>query len=1569
MLLGQSFARVGSIKSFISLLLAVAVAGEGVAAPARNGKKPTHANNVIANRVDETPFYRALGGLGGVTERDPAVGRARGVVVHLLDIHGDETAQRGLGKALEAAVGAGADLIGLEGAFAPFDVSGFSEAVDPTARRATADFLLKENRITGPLHAALTTERPFPPMEGIDDPPLYRRNVDAARRAARERPVAAGRAGAALTALSAEQERVYNPALRALDRAVRAAESDPGKWVEGLRALVNVAGDRATPHVQAFLRAADAPFDLPRAAAEARRLATLVGPVHFPPDREALLGPAGPGLEPLRRMLADRGLSLEKEAPLLSARAARAAEAAKIPGRVLLDEFRLLETRATDRLARTDAEKVLVRRTNDLRLCAGLVDLGLSPMGWSAYKLRRRARDFESPLTDAEASVFERFYETAEARDRAMLGGLLRAAEARRATRLVLVTGGFHADRMRTRLTEAGWTVLTHLPRKGDGTNPATDPFAREASVLDRLAAGDLAALNIDLSPEGGWPHRGLLGLLAVGESAGAGDRPTADETRLARRLLGPAATAARATAAGPETVHVDLAYRGRRLGYEAGVKNGVLAWMQPRAGGESPERGFWGRAGATVRRWVRAFGSPGAPSSGLESTLLNALADRLIAGERAFDLLETPSRIDLSPRFTPRPSPEVLQGIREVLKESSGDAEVFGRAALSLLSAVDPEPLLVLEASPPRSVSPFVFAVFMAQAHTVKARLNDRHNYLYEHHMRRALDWWDEAERRDPAAPEPDLYRALAGLDGAAWSLAKATRADDRLHWVLKLAQHRFQPGELNEDAFRELLKKGRPVDGLVMAELARRPAESVEDILNTLIRSLNFQKQIGDEFASGLPESYRSRFLRNKHHDENVELWNFQYMINAYAGAVYDAAALVEGKLSAVREKAFREGAEDYRRALRQSHVRAGAAIPALERLIHRADLTPNHRYAAWSIAVYLSAWMSFLGRYRMGVREGWPETVDALAPARLRDLSRRALSLMDSADSDDPRFLEKRSERADQLLAGFLEAEEFAGMPIQQVWDIFGRLAPYLSTQYLCVFMGTDDAGVPNGRIGKDPSSWRLGLEVLRHRLPRMGAVDLSWVARLHPSVGAPFRQRARDLLPVFVAAVEHDGDRLHTRQDNLHSFPGRVRVLKALVDRTGDLPGPGTVEDFQKRLDAAFAENQAVEKEATDLLRNQNALLGFLRAEARRVTQELVAADRAYRRSLRGALVASDFGSFPDIYHSFPLTRDPPVEGLLAAREDLLEALRAVESGTDSTPGPGKGRFRRWWNAATQPVRALSQRVRRAGGDWGRVWRRWRGADDSLARDAFRLAAFVDVPTPRRIGPELEAEVWIDDPGLAGRVLAQSGRRGLGRLGLVLRREMGRRRLDRPDAARWFDALARAALPVPADRPTVQDAEAPAPRPVHVVFVNDAAGLGEAKKFASDFASLHRNTPEAVLLLVRAEPSLPEVVEGLDFPNVRWVQPRLTEDGRVVFASLSETARRVLTEAGLTDRPLRWRAVNPPARGVAGLEAAPGEDPVVDALRQALIQALKNAPLYTLEELSNLLRAAELIATQA
>lgn len=296
MLLDQRFVKNRPIKTIFSLFLALTVAGESVAASPRAAKKFPRDKGKINRPVDDALLFETLGSLGGVTERDPAVGRARGVVVHLLDIHGDETAQRGLGKALEAAAGAGAELIGLEGAFAPLDIAGFLEAVDPTVRRATADFLLKENRITGPLHAALAAALPFPPMEGVDDLPLYRRNVDAARRAAQERPATVRRAGAAMAALSAEQERVCNPALRALDRAVRAAESDPKKWVEALRALVNVAGDRATPNVQAFLRAADSPGDAPRAAAEARRLATLIGPALSPRRAGGSVGTGGVGV-------------------------------------------------------------------------------------------------------------------------------------------------------------------------------------------------------------------------------------------------------------------------------------------------------------------------------------------------------------------------------------------------------------------------------------------------------------------------------------------------------------------------------------------------------------------------------------------------------------------------------------------------------------------------------------------------------------------------------------------------------------------------------------------------------------------------------------------------------------------------------------------------------------------------------------------------------------------------------------------------------------------------------------------------------------------------------------------------------------------------------------------------------------------------------------------------------------------------------------------------------------------------------------------------------------------------
>lgn len=1559
-----------ALKTIVRLFLAACILGQGVALYAVPQRRTRgHARSPKMEDRDNV-FRRLLGNREGVTEITPARGRARGMVIHLMDIHGDEPAQRALGETLNALVEAGADLLALEGAFASLDVEGFRGALDAGVRQKTADFLLAENRISGPLHAALTALHGYPPLEGIDEFSLYRQNVEAAQQAARNRAAPAARLKESLAALQAEKERVFGSSLLSLDRVLRTEIGSSIRWTERIRILVRAAGDHDAPAVREYLRLAEAPANEARVAREARRLATLLGPALSSADKEALTSPASSSLKILEKMLTDRGLSLSREAPFLADRAARATALAAIPTRQLMEEARRLEERAIDLLARSKQEKDLVLRERDLRLCAALVDTRLSPAEWSAYKKRRRAGDFASVLSDTDLTPFEAFYENAEARDHALLRNFLAIVQTRRASRPVIVTGGFHADRLRDRLSEAGWTVLSFIPRPGSATGPSQDPFTREPTMMDQLAAGDFSALNIDLSPEAGWIHRATVGALAVREAESAGDRPVEEESRLAQRILGPAVTAAAAQDTGPDHVRVDMTYRDRSLINEVELKTGGLERINVK---ETLKRRS--RVGAYFSSPVSRQGgsaeqrSPRGGTFRFEIELWNALDDRFIQSKYEFDLVGTflGGRL-LTPRFAPRPSAAALSRVREAMTHVPPSERMFAEAALAMLADADPTRLLALEGSPPSGISRTVFSAFMAQAHTLFARLNDPKDYLYGHHMGRALDWWDEAERADAGSPWPDLYRALAALDGTSRALAAAEHTENEINWVTKVAQFKFHPGEIDADAFWKALRAGRPIDLLILEEAKRRPSDSPEELLNDLGKANQLSERLGAAFPEGLPDRLRKNFLREKKREGAFPHWNFAYLVEAYAEAIYDVDALRDGKPTRVREKTIQKSVDRFILNLRRSHARSAVAVELLERLLRRTDLTPNQRLMVWGAAIHLSARMSFVGRYRLGVREGWPETVDSIASDRLRDLSRRAVAMVENMGSADPRFAERRAERADQLFAGFLEAHEFSGMPIEELWGIFQRLVRFMSTEYLLVFMRTDEGGNPRSDIGRDPASWRLAQEALAERLPTLGPADLSRAARLHPSLGAPFRQRARDLLPVFVADLEHDVDELFSRQDNLNFVPGRIRLLKDLAELTADLSGPGTGAEFNERLTAALAENAEVEKEATRLLKNQRILLEKLREETQRVKEGRVRVDRSYRRSLRGPLVGSDFASFPDTFHGFPLTREDPIEGLLAAREDLIEALRSTPPPSAGPFDGGRRRLRVWWNAATRPVRSVIDRLRRGGDASARVWTRWRGGDDPLVRDAQRLAALLGTPWPRPDTMDANAPIPIDNPGLAERVLTQESRRGLGRFGVVLRRELRARGLDQVDAARVFDALARAVFPVPADRLTVKDADAPAPRPVHLVFINDASGLEDAKQLAADFTALHRDKPGTVLLLVRADPSLPNTLEGLDFSRVRWVQPELTEDGRVIFASLSDESRRALADAGWADRPLRWRAVNPPPKGLVGLDAA-AEDAVVAALREALLQAFKNAPLYTLRELSQLLRVAQIIATNA
>ena len=97
----------------------------------------------------------------------PANNAGDRIVVHIQDVHQNLEAQRHIGGAVDALLQAHqADLVALEGAFAPIDVKAYHDFGDRDAIAQTADCLLRENLITGPVRTFMTTPAVLPPLVG-----------------------------------------------------------------------------------------------------------------------------------------------------------------------------------------------------------------------------------------------------------------------------------------------------------------------------------------------------------------------------------------------------------------------------------------------------------------------------------------------------------------------------------------------------------------------------------------------------------------------------------------------------------------------------------------------------------------------------------------------------------------------------------------------------------------------------------------------------------------------------------------------------------------------------------------------------------------------------------------------------------------------------------------------------------------------------------------------------------------------------------------------------------------------------------------------------------------------------------------------------------------------------------------------------------------------------------------------------------------------------------------------------------------------------------------------------------
>ena len=165
------------------------------------------------------------------------------VVVHIQDVHQNQDAQRHIGGVIESLLTSGqAGVVGLEGSFAPIDVKAYHDYKNREVIRLTADYLLKENLITGPVHTAMTTPAPLAPMLGVDDATHYNANVEAYRQSAPKVDTYKKAWTAKKFALAQEKKKVFSPALLAFDAQVEGYHSRGDGLADYVNALSPVKG-------------------------------------------------------------------------------------------------------------------------------------------------------------------------------------------------------------------------------------------------------------------------------------------------------------------------------------------------------------------------------------------------------------------------------------------------------------------------------------------------------------------------------------------------------------------------------------------------------------------------------------------------------------------------------------------------------------------------------------------------------------------------------------------------------------------------------------------------------------------------------------------------------------------------------------------------------------------------------------------------------------------------------------------------------------------------------------------------------------------------------------------------------------------------------------------------------------------------------------------------------------------------------------------------------------------------------------------------------------------------------
>ena len=307
------------------------------------------------------------------------------LVLHIQDVHGNLEAQRNIAEmVLALARDHGVRLVGLEGAWGGFAADEFRPYPDQDSVKKVGRYFLKKELISGAEYAGLASETPMT-LWGIEDPALYRANVEAVKQSLAGQVPGEEFLASLTSGLDSLKKIHYSPRLLAFDSNQSLYDQDRRGLGEYLRTLVGFYGGEATdltvqfPNVVRLLSALNEEKLLDFSAVERERqdLVQVLSKKLSPDEMENLIHQSvdlRAGILShnayhiyLRDLCARKEVSLGQK-PTLLAYMHYVAASEDIERDSLLKEIASFEISAQEALIETSEQKILVTLSRDALL-------------------------------------------------------------------------------------------------------------------------------------------------------------------------------------------------------------------------------------------------------------------------------------------------------------------------------------------------------------------------------------------------------------------------------------------------------------------------------------------------------------------------------------------------------------------------------------------------------------------------------------------------------------------------------------------------------------------------------------------------------------------------------------------------------------------------------------------------------------------------------------------------------------------------------------------------------------------------------------------------------------------------------------------------------------------------------------------------------------------------------------------------------------------------------------------------------------------------------------------------